>query len=148
MEIKDSLNRKCVCFLTRNTKTEAISQLVDLLKTCGKIDDVESIKEKLLYREKLMSTGIGLGLGIPHIRTEMVTEPVMAVGICKEGISDYDSIDNKPVWVVLLIIAGKDQHRQYIKLMSQAVTLLKEPGMIETLKNSTTSEEIYKIFAG
>ena len=78
MDIKAVLDRRCVCFLKENTKKDAISQLCGLLKGCAKIDNAYSIEEKVLYRENLMSTGIGLGIGIPHVRTDEVQEPINA----------------------------------------------------------------------
>ena len=92
-----------------------------------------------------MSTGIGLGIAVPHARIKGIKDLVMAVGVCREGITDYETIDNVPVKIVVLIIAGEGQHKAYIRVLSLIVTKLKKVETREKILEAKDEEEIYKI---
>ena len=108
------------------TKDEVLTQLVGVLSQAVGFDR-EAMYQAVLHREKLMSTGIGNNLAVPHVRLEKLPEPAVAVGIYPEGIEGYDSMDKQPVRIVLLIAAPKGQHETYIRLLASAVEVLKEP---------------------
>ncbi len=108
------------------TKDEALTQLVGVLSRAVGFDR-EAMYQAVLHREKLMSTGIGNNLAVPHVRLDKLPAPAVAVGIFPEGIDGYDSMDKQPVRIVLLIAAPKGQHEMYIRLLAAAVEVLKEP---------------------
>ncbi|MEA2069619.1 MAG: PTS sugar transporter subunit IIA, partial [Verrucomicrobiota bacterium] len=87
-------------------------------------------------REELMSTGIGFGVGVPHVRIDSVSDLVMAVAVCKRPISGYSSLDNEPVQIVCMLAARSDQHAKYIRTLSAVSGRLKDPavrkGIIES----------------
>jgi fructose-specific phosphotransferase system IIA component len=146
MELNKVIREDCICILKGKTKEEVLSELCELIDTSGKIQNISKLKESIFYREKLMSTGIGLGLAIPHVRIESVKEPIIAIGISHKGIPDYESIDDQIVKIVIMIVAGKDQHKLYIKLLSQIVAKLKSDNVIENLLSAKDASEIYSIF--
>ena len=143
MNLKNILSPNCVCLLKGKAKEDVILELVDILAKTGKIPDVEKLKFELFYREQLMSTGIGFGLGIPHVRIKNVGDPIMAVGIQKEGISDYESIDNHPVKIVILIIVEKEKHKDHVKLLAQVMRQLKDEAVRKKLIETDNPDEIY-----
>lgn len=91
-----------------------------------------------------MSTGIGLGIGIPHIRYSGVKQPLVAVGI-SSGLSDYESIDGFCVQIILLVVVGEGQHRQHISLLSQFMKILKDAETRKELIDCETTEFMFKI---
>ncbi len=147
MELKDILDRNLICILECKTKRDALLELIDLIGNCGKVDDIEKLRENIFYREELMSTGIGLGIAVPHVRMEGVKQPCIAIGINRDGIRDYESIDDEVVRIIVMIVAGKEHHRLYIKLLSQIVSKLKNEDVREKLLSSQSKDEIYKIFS-
>jgi mannitol/fructose-specific phosphotransferase system IIA component (Ntr-type) len=142
------LSRELTCLLSATAKEQALLELIDLISGTGRVQDIENLRKSIFYREELMSTGIGLGIAVPHVRIEGVTDPVVAVGICPEGISDYESIDDELVRIVVMIVAGKQQHKTYIKLLAGIVERLKTGNVIDRLCASRDPEEIYRILAG
>ncbi len=70
-----------------------------------------------------MSTGIGNGIATPHIILQNGDKTCMALGICKDGIADYESLDSKPVRIVFMIIAGKDQKLTHLKVLAAISSL-------------------------
>ena len=105
-------SENCLIF-KNNSKEEILNGLLENLKATGKIRDIEALKKELFFREDLMSTGVGLGIAIPHVRFYETSEPVIAVGIQARGIADYQSIDGEMVKIVIMIVVGKEQHKQH-----------------------------------
>ena len=146
MEFIDLMSEKTVTLLKSNQKTEAIIELAALAGDQGMVDDVDDLTEKLFYREQLMSTGLGLGLGIPHVRYTQTKKPGILVGVQPRGIHDYDSIDNEPVKVVVMIILKEGDQRLHIRLLSQIVPLFKDMAVMDALIKVEDSAAIWEIF--
>lgn len=99
--------------------------------------------EAIFQRERLMSTGIGLGIAVPHIRLEDISEVIVALGVSKEPIEDYESLDGNHVHFISMIIASSDQHNEYIRLLADITSVLKKERTREMLLGSETNNEIY-----
>ena len=150
MELTAVMDSDLCTILKEKTKNEVLISLIDLIGRKKKFtkEIQEMVTEKIFYREQLMSTGIGLGIGIPHIRYEAIEEPVIAVGVQKQGIADYNSIDDESIKIVVMILVGKDQHKEHIRILSLIVNLLKNTKAKNRLLKAETSEEIYSIMTG
>ncbi len=147
MNLKDIIKPEHCIILTSRTKTEALLELIDLVKSGGEISDIEDLKKEIFFREQLMSTGIGQGIGIPHVRFEGVQHPVILVGISPEGIADYGSMDEKPVNIVFLFIVGKEQHKEYLRLLSLISSRVKDENFRNILIKTEESSEIARLLS-
>ena len=94
--------------LRATTKEEALRELVDVLAARPEVTDADDFLGAIFAREKIISTGIGIGLAMPHVKTPSVTDFVVAIGRSRAGI-DFDSLDEKPVYIVAMIGASADQ---------------------------------------
>ncbi len=116
-----------VILLDDPSKKEVLTKLVDLLAETPFVQDRDQLLKGILEREVLMSTGIGSGIGVPHVRIESVTDLVMAVAVCKQPVKDYTSLDELPVQIVCMLAARTDQHTKYIRTLSGISSRLKDP---------------------
>ncbi len=149
MKLSDFLNIDRIKILNPEfSKNEILNELIDFTAGTYDFSDLEFVRGQIFHREELMSTGIGLGLAIPHIRTDQVTNPVITIGIAKEGILDYNTIDDKPIKIIFLIFVGKDQHQIHVKLLSKIVTELKDPEFIDKLSLAKNAEEVMEMLEG
>lgn len=124
---------RCVRVLSGHiTRNQALDQLVDAVTSTGAVTDAEALRTAILDREESMSTGIGGGVGIPHVRINAVNRPVIGVGVSKEGI-DFRASDNKPVHVIVLFAMPPDSNRLYLGLLAQVMVALKAPNFLERL---------------
>lgn len=146
MNLKDILKEKYICILENNTKKGVLNELVDIIGNSSKITDVEKFRDSIFHREEIMSTGLGLGIAVPHAKIKDIKELVIAIGVSKEGISDYESIDALDVKIVVMVGANEDQQREYLTILSQLVKKLKTKNTIEKIINSSDPKEIYNIF--
>ena len=139
------LSKERILFLETQNKEETINKLIDVSYKIPEIKNREQLAEAVFNREKLMSTGIGLGIGVPHVRLNGMKNLYMSMAINKNGITNYDSLDDMPVKIVILIIASNTQHSRYIKVLSQIAQIMKNTGIHKNLMNAKNSEEIFKI---
>ncbi|MEJ2307338.1 MAG: PTS sugar transporter subunit IIA [candidate division WOR-3 bacterium] len=145
MKLNNYIDGNLIFLLQENKKREVLLQMINSICENKRLNNKERVNEAIFYRESLMSTGIGLGIAVPHVRIKGIKEPIVAVGIQKDGIPDYETIDNIPVKIVFLIIAGEDQHKEYIQILSLVVTKLKQSEVRERLIEAKSKEELYQI---
>ena len=145
INLKQILNPDHITLIETNHKDIALMSIINNLAVKGAIADKETVTEGIFQREKLMSTGIGLGIGIPHIRLAGITDLIMAVGVSTEDITDYESLDGNPVRIMFMILAGKDQHALHIKTMAAISARLKNPLLRERLIESRDTQEIHSL---
>ena len=140
-------DRRCI-LLKSSTKTEAFHELFDLIKAESIVPDIESLQKEIFYREQIMSTGIGQSIGIPHVRFGEIQDPSVFVGISPEGLQDYESLDNQPVKIIIMILVGADHHKEYLRTLSLIVGRLKSESIRNTLIQAGSGAEITKLFIG
>lgn len=148
MNLKDLITADRSIVLKSRTKTEALYEMIEILETENVIKDSESLKKEIFYREQIMSTGIGQGIGIPHVRYEGVSEPVIVVGIAPEGLDKYTSMDDHDVKIVIMIIVGKEQHKEYLRILSLISRRLKDAKMRDQVVRAETGLDIARIMLG
>lgn len=134
-----------IVLLDHATKNEVLTRLVDLLAETPFVKNRDELLKGILERETLMSTGIGFGIGVPHVRISSVTDLVMAVAVCKKPVVDYTSLDEAPVQIVCMLAARSDQHTHYIRTLSAISSRLKDRETRERIIASTNPTEIYKL---
>ena len=130
--------------LASKDKESAITEMVDLLAENGLLKDRDGVLEAVLMREQTRSTGIGSGIAIPHGKCSGVEELVMAIGITQDPI-EYDSIDNKPVSIILLLVSPTDQTGPHIQALARISRLMLDEEFKTKLENADSAEEVYDL---
>jgi fructose-specific phosphotransferase system IIA component len=131
--------------LKGNTKEEVINELIDVFKSDPKVEDLEKVREAVLEREKIMSTGVGKGFAIPHGKTGAIKEILAAFGKSNKPI-EYQSLDNEPVQLVFLLVGKDNLVSSHIKLLSRISRMMNDDSFRSALVNAQTSEEILNMF--
>lgn len=128
-----------------SNRWELIGEMVDLAVKNREIDQTEcdEIKRALIEREKSMSTGIGNGVAIPHCTTQKVQDIIFIMSIVSKGM-DFDSIDNLPVKIVILLLVPKNKLTQHIKTLANIAKLMSNENLRNTLMTMKTPEAIIK----
>lgn len=143
--LSDMLAPERVLFLKPGSKLDLINQLIDSCEGCPQVGDLEAFRNAVLDRERELSTGIGQGLAIPHAKIADVSDFVLAVGICREGV-DFDSFDGAQIHFIVLIGAHVEQARDYIKVLAKVVKVFKEDSNKRALLNANSEREIHEFF--
>jgi len=132
VKLKDLLNEDHVLFMKKDDKKKILEQMIQNLSSSSNITNQEAFSQAVFDREKIISTGIGLGIAIPHVKIDSVNDVTIGIGICPEGV-EWDALDNQPVQIVVLIAANADQHQLYLRLLSKIVLVLKKKERREKL---------------
>ena len=133
-----------VLILDSRTKRDALLALTDCLGTATEVEDQDALTNGIFYREELMSAGIGMGIAVPHVRLVSVKGPVMCAGLCRNPITDYQSLDGIPVHLIFMIAAGQNQHSEYLKLLSSLSIKLKCEKLRNELISAPDTQTFYK----
>jgi len=131
--------------LKARTKEEAIDELIEMLYKDGKLKDKESFKRAVLKREEEFSTGIGMGIAIPHGKDSSVVEPCITFGVSKNGI-DFDSMDGKPAHIFFLISVPEDAADTHLHILSFISRKLMHEDVRQKLFNAKDFEDVINAF--
>lgn len=125
VRMRNVLSPDRVVFLDYPRKRDALVALAERLAAAPQIKSKQEIVSEILRREELMSTAIGRGIAIPHVRLSSVTDLVVAVGISKCDIQDFNAFDDAPVRLLFMIAAAYNQHAYYLQTLSYFSAKLK-----------------------
>ena len=127
--------------LKGETKEEIIAELVDSLANNDAITDRDKVLQAVLEREKIMSTGIGDGIAIPHGKSDAVVELTAALGIHKRGV-DFEALDGEPAFVFFLLVSPANVSGPHIKALARISRMLKNDGFKKKLIEAESSADI------
>ncbi len=145
MNLLDIVTPDCIKVpLVATDKRGIIEELVDLLARSGKVSDSAALKEAVWLRELTRSTGIGLGLAIPHGKCSGVGNLAMAIGKPSEPI-DFGAIDNKPVRLFVLLASPPDRTSDHIQALAKVSKLMLMEAFRESIYQAATSDEVYEL---
>jgi fructose PTS system EIIBC or EIIC component len=146
MKINELLNKNVVISELRGrNKEEIINELVDLFKNDARVTDLEKVRQSVLEREKIMSTGVGKGFAIPHGKTGAVNDILAAFGKTSSPV-DYQALDNQPVNLVFLLVGKENLVSTHIKLLSRISRMMNKDDFRRSLSEAESAEEILNIF--
>ena len=138
-------NPKRIIDLKASTKEEALKELAKLMASSPEITDPEEFEKGIFEREKQLSTGVGIGVAVPHVKIASVKDFIAAIGRSHRGI-DYNSIDNKPVHIIVMIGASDTQSGEYLKVLARLVLRLKQKEFRRKVMLAKSPEEIRDLF--
>jgi mannitol/fructose-specific phosphotransferase system IIA component (Ntr-type) len=142
--LSDYTSRAFVRTLSSVNKFQAIDELARVYEGTDICSNVDVLVKSLKEREELMSTGIGFGIAIPHAKIPDIVTLSFAIGISKTGIN-FDSMDGSPVHLLILVVAGEKQHREYLGLLSNIMSMLKKNEVKEQIIASTSPDEVLSL---
>lgn len=145
VQVKSILSPERIVFMNHQTKRDALVRLAANLATAPQIKDARELETEIIKREELMSTSIGRGLAIPHVRLSSVTDLVVSVGISKCDIIDFQPIDDIPVRLLFMIAAAYNQHSYYLQTLSFLSSKLKDADLRNSLLNAENSMDAYNL---
>jgi PTS system nitrogen regulatory IIA component len=137
-----------VLFLEHRAKRDILTALAENLALCPQVKNRQELIMEILKRDELMSTAIGRGIAIPHVRLSSVTDLVVSVGICGNAIADFQTLDDEPVRLVIMIAAAYNQHAYYLQTLSFFSSRLKNPQLRRSLLGAPTPLAAYRLLAG
>lgn len=135
------LSRERICFLHTTTREETLRALVKAAYEDGSLTDVQPFYQALLRREKVVTTGIGMGVAIPHAKVESLQGFFIVVGILRRGV-EWQALDGAPVRLVFMIGGPDNKQKEYLQILSALTTALKEEDRRKKILQASSAEEV------
>lgn len=134
-----------VCILAGGmSKEEALDQLVDAMSHNPAVLDKERFRDAVFERESVMSTGIGDGIAIPHVRLDEIGTPILGLAVSREGV-DFDTLDAGLVHIMILFAMPSSSQNQYLDLLAQVMLAIRAEGFKERLMACTSPAAVLEV---
>ena len=145
MRITDLLDKRSISLDgAPKNKQEALDMAIELMKGSDKINDQEAYRKQVYQREEEGTTGIGMGIAIPHGKCNAVDRPGLAAMVIKDGV-DFDSLDGEPVHLLFLIAAPDTEDNIHLEVLSKLSMMLMDDNFTQSLKNASSVDEFMEI---
>jgi fructose-specific phosphotransferase system IIA component len=145
MKLSEVLTEALVRIPLQNFEKQGIiEELINVMDHEHKIQDHNKVLQAVLEREKMMSTGIGNGVAIPHGKSQGVEELAVALGITSQEVN-FDSLDGKPVRIVFLLVGPEKASSTHIKMLSRISRLLNQAAFRQKLIQAQSSADVMAI---
>jgi len=145
MSIYERLAEKSVLFISSADRENALKALIKGARANGFVADTEEFERAILEREALVSTGIGLGVAVPHAKLPSIREFFIVIGLAKEPI-EWDSLDGQGVRIVFLIGGPDSRQKEYLSILAKLMLVIKNPAIREAILSASTPAEVLKPF--
>ena len=146
--ISDYLDERLVVFLNADSRDAALEQMTGLLSQAGKLKNAQVFHDAIVEREKIVSTGIGLGVAIPHAKLQGYHDFFIAIGIqAKQGI-EWNALDGAPVRLIFMIGGPADKQTEYLRILSHLTMAIKNEERRKKLLKTYDAKGVIALFDG
>ncbi len=145
IDFEKMIDESRIVDLKAANKDEALRELVDVLAASPDVTDRDELLNAIFEREKVISTGVGIEVALPHVKIPSVKNFVIAVGRSHKGI-DFESLDEKPVYIVVMIGANDKQAGDFLKVLAKLVLKLKNRGFRKQVMFAKNPKRIRELF--
>jgi len=144
MKILDNLKKEAILDdLKSQDKKGIIEELVAPIASLASVNPEDTVRV-LLERERLGSTGIGNGIGIPHGKLKGIDSLFLGFGLSRKGV-DFESMDGQPTHIFFLLISPENSAGLHLKLLAQISRILKVDSFRDKLRKAENTDEIYDL---
>lgn len=148
MNFTECLQNSCITLdIKSETKSEIITELVDLLDVAGKITDRAAVLKAVFEREEQVSTGLQLGVAMPHGKTVALREMIVAIGLKKGGV-DFDSLDGKPSNIFVMTVSSVLNANEHIEFLGAVSSVLTHSAIRKSILKVQSREELIELLKG
>jgi PTS system nitrogen regulatory IIA component len=145
MHIARYMDPKLIIFLNTSTRDETLRQLVHRIYQAGKLEDEEAFYQAIMNREKIVSTGIGMGVAIPHAKLLSYNQFFIAVGVLQKPV-DWHALDGAPVRLVFMIGGPDDKQTEYLQILSSLTQAIKDEERRKKLMTLRQPDAMIELF--
>ncbi|MEM1282463.1 MAG: PTS sugar transporter subunit IIA [Chlamydiota bacterium] len=145
-KIAQYLDPELIAFIDVSTRDEALNTLVEIAQEQQKISDKAEFYGAIIDREKIVSTGIGMAVAIPHAKLASYDDFFISIGILSKGV-DWNTIDGSPVRIVFMIGGPDDKQTEYLQILSGITSAVKDEDRRKKIINAGTAQEVLDLLS-
>ncbi len=144
----DYLDDRLVVFLKSETQLQAIEELIEALDLAHQLKDKGRFHQAILDREKIVSTGIGLGIAVPHAKLAGYEQFFIAIGVQEGRGIEWNSLDGSQVHLIFMIGGPDNRQTEYLNILSRLTTAVKDSERRKALLRATSARQVIDLFKG
>lgn len=145
IKISKYLDPQLVAFFEATSRDEAIQTLVEMIHQTGRLQDKYAFYEAIIEREKIVSTGIGMGAAIPHAKLPAYNDFFIAIGVLRKGL-EWNALDGAPVRVIFMIGGPDDKQTEYLQILSSLTQAIKDEQIRKKMLTLNSAEDMIELF--
>lgn len=131
--------------LAGQEKGEVLDAVIGLIGDNAAVDDLAQVRRDVFAREQQMSTGVGMGLALPHARSAAVTDTVAALAVTAEPVP-FGSHDGEPVRLLFLLVGPEKERSRHIRLLGRVSRLMNQDVFRRRLLAASNPGEVLTLF--
>lgn len=145
LKIAHYLKQQLIFFLKEEEKEEILQALVDKTMDVLHLPDGEKFYQAIIEREKIVSTGIGMGVAIPHAKLASYRNFFVSIGILHKG-AEWQALDKAPVRLIFMIGGPEDKQTEYLKILSSLTAALRDEALRKKIILAESEKDVMKLF--
>ncbi|HRD55554.1 MAG TPA: PTS sugar transporter subunit IIA [Parachlamydiaceae bacterium] len=145
LKIFNYLNKDLIVFLEASSRDDALKRLIEKVYEKGAIKDKELFFNALVERERIISTGIGMGVAIPHAKINGYDNFFIAIGILQKGI-EWNSLDGSLARLIFMVGGPDDKQTEYLQILSSLTMAIKDEERRKKMLTGNSAEAIIELF--
>jgi len=145
IKLSKYMSPNCVLFSDAQSRDKVLSELVDALFKEGQLPNRDEFYKAINDREKIVSTGIGIGVAIPHAKLTTYKDFFIAIAILHKGI-EWKALDDVPVRLIFMIGGPEEQPTKYLQILSKLTTIIRDEETRKKVLTLNSKEAIIKLF--
>lgn len=146
--ISSYLDENLVVFLDEENRDSVIEKLVDKLANAGKLTDQSAFHTAIMDRERIVSTGIGIGVAIPHAKLPEYSDFFIAIGIQRQKGVEWNALDGSAVRLIFMIGGPDHKQTEYLRILSRLTQAIKDETRRKKLLKALSQSEVIELFKG
>lgn len=147
IRIYNYLNPNLILLLNAKSSDEALHLIIHHLHQQGKVEDEKQFYQAIVDREKIVSTGIGMGVAIPHAKLANCDDFFICIAILKQGL-EWKALDGAPVRLIFMIGGPDDKQTEYLQILSKLTHIIKDEQIRKKMLTLNSPIDIMEIFRG
>lgn len=144
IKISQYVNEELIAFLDSDNRDDVLRAMVDVIYAAGMLQDEQSFYKAITEREKIVSTGIGMGTAIPHAKLPGYDQFFMAIGILRKGV-DWNALDGSPVRLIFMIGGPDDKQTEYLQILSHLTQMIKDEQIRKKMLTLNSPSDIMQL---
>lgn len=145
MKIADYIHPDLIFFLDADNRDLVLKEMIDGLQRADLVREPDAFYQAVVEREKIVSTGIGMGIAIPHAKLPDYDHFFIAIGVLSKGV-DWKALDNAPVRLIFLLGGPDDKQTEYLQILSSLTSAIKDESRRKKMLTLNLKEDIIEIF--
>lgn len=146
IKVSKLITPELIFFLNAHTREEALRTMVDLLYDRGQITNADYFYQAIQDRERIVSTGIGMGVAIPHAKLTSYRNFFIAIGILQKGVN-WHALDDVPVRLIFMIGGPDYKQTEYLQILSAITQAIRSEEIRKKILTLNSKEAIMQLFS-